>query len=96
MRNLYIVSYDISDPTRLRQVHRKMKAYGDKLQYSVFLCEINDKEKNRMISTLTTIIKHNDDQVLIIPLGPPDGYNIQNIQSIGQPFARDDSGAAVY
>ena len=36
MRNTYIVSYDISDPKRLRKVFRTMKAWGAHLQYSVF------------------------------------------------------------
>ena len=38
MRNRHIVAYDVSDPARLRRVHRKMNGFGDALQYSVFAC----------------------------------------------------------
>ncbi len=31
MRLAYLVAYDISDPKRLRRVHRTMRGYGDAL-----------------------------------------------------------------
>jgi CRISPR-associated protein Cas2 len=32
----YLVSYDISDPKRLRKVARSLEGFGVRLQYSVF------------------------------------------------------------
>ena len=40
MRTSYLVSYDISDDKRLRQVFKIMRGYGDHLQYSVFECQL--------------------------------------------------------
>ncbi|MEK7751294.1 MAG: CRISPR-associated endonuclease Cas2, partial [Acidobacteriota bacterium] len=40
MRNSYLVSYDIADDKRLRQVFKTMRAYGDHLQFSVFECQL--------------------------------------------------------
>lgn len=40
MRNTYIVSYDIADPKRLRQVFKTRKAWGDHLKFSVFECQV--------------------------------------------------------
>ena len=45
MRNRHIVAYDVSDPARLRRVHRKMNGFGDPLQYSVFACDLSAKER---------------------------------------------------
>jgi CRISPR-associated protein Cas2 len=36
MRMSYLVCYDICDEKRLRSVFKKMRAYGDHLQYPVF------------------------------------------------------------
>jgi CRISPR-associated protein Cas2 len=37
---LYIVTYDIADPKRWRQVFRAMEGYGRWLQLSVFQCRL--------------------------------------------------------
>jgi len=44
MRNLHLVAYDIADPKRLYQVHKRMRGFGDPLQYSVFVCLLSPKE----------------------------------------------------
>jgi CRISPR-associated protein Cas2 len=38
----YLVSYDISDPKRLRKVARSLEGFGVRLQYSVFECPLDD------------------------------------------------------
>ena len=44
MRKKYVVSYDITDPKRLNQICKKMRGYGDTLQYSVFICDLSLKD----------------------------------------------------
>ena len=95
MRRIHIVTYDIADDKRLRLVHRKMRGYGDHLQYSVFRCELSDKEKIQMIAELDELLHHTEDQVLIIPLGPADGYNHANIQALGKPYTYAERCATV-
>ncbi len=73
MKHRYIVAYDVSDPKRLRQVHKKMKGYGDALQYSVFQCDLSDVQKLRMVEALTELINHVEDRVLIVDVGPAVG-----------------------
>ena len=41
-RMRYLVSYDISDPKRLRKVARSLEGFGVRLQYSVFECPLDD------------------------------------------------------
>lgn len=72
MRRRYLVCYDICDPARLRKVHKKMKGYGDPLQYSVFCCELTAKEKVRLETDLSELINHHVDRILIVDLGSAD------------------------
>jgi CRISPR-associated protein Cas2 len=91
------VSYDISDPKRLRRVHRKMRGYGDPLQYSVFRCVLSPSEKILMIEALSEIIHHREDQVMMINLGPADGRVAESLETIGRAhdWSRDDRIAVI-
>lgn len=71
-RKRYLVTYDVRDPARLRQVFKAMKGYGDWLQYSVFVCDLSRAEKSAMQLHLGSIIKHSVDSVAIIDLGDMD------------------------
>lgn len=83
MRLLYIVVYDVCDDRRLRNVFRLMRGYGDHLQYSVFRCELSDHERIQMMERLSAVIKHDEDQVLLFPLGPASGMNEQRVYALG-------------
>lgn len=84
MRRLYLVTYDIADPKRLRSVFKTMKGFGSHLQFSVFQCDMPEMDVIRMRAALTDIIHHKDDQVLIIDLGPSEGCPIKRIESLGK------------
>jgi CRISPR-associated protein Cas2 len=55
-RKRYLVAYDIREDRRLRAVHKTMKAYGDPMQYSVFLCDLDSSERVRMKADLRTVM----------------------------------------
>jgi len=84
MRRLYIVTYDICDPKRLRRVFKTMKGFGAHLQLSVFQCDLPAMDLIKMKETLTQIINCTDDQVLIIDLGPTEGRPIKSIEALGR------------
>ena len=86
MRHVYLVTYDISDNERLRRVFKKMNGYGEHLQYSVFQCELSDKEHAQMIADLNPLINHREDQILLFALGPTEGYNASSTLAIGKPY----------
>ncbi len=86
MRLLYIVMYDVCDNRRLHAIFRLMRGYGDHLQYSVFRCELSDHERAQMMARLSEVIKHDEDQVLIFPLGPAGGMNEQRVYALGLPY----------
>jgi CRISPR-associated protein Cas2 len=84
MRIRYIVSYDISDPNRLRRVFRTMKGFGDPLQLSVFRCDLSSAERVLLIEAISKVINHREDQVMIIDIGPVDGRGQDRIETIGR------------
>jgi CRISPR-associated protein Cas2 len=83
MRLLYVVTYDIRDDARLRRVFKLMRGHGDHLQYSVFRCELSDRERVELMSKLAEVIKHDEDQVLLFPLGPAGGQREVNVHTVG-------------
>ena len=95
MRTLYLVTYDISNPRRLRRIYKIMRGFGDPVQLSVFRCELSDRERAEMIMALDLEIHHRDDQILIVPLGPPKGLNAQAITTLGRTLAATHRHAIV-
>ena len=95
MRRVCIVSYDISDPKRWRQVYRTMRGYGEHLQLSVFSCDLTPSQRIRMIAALESAIDANEDQVLVIDLGPSQAEPIHDIEAVGRPLAVRDRGPVV-
>jgi CRISPR-associated protein Cas2 len=86
MRNTHIVSYDISDPKRLRLVFKLMKGWGLHVQYSVFQCELDATEVSELQSALEELIDAEFDQVLFINVGPAEGRAKRAISSLGKPY----------
>lgn len=95
MRHRYLVCYDISDPKRLRQVHKKLLGFGDPLQYSVFKCDLNETEKALMLATLDDLINLARDRVMIIRLGPVDRAADDRVEFLGTPLAPWERPVAV-
>ena len=85
-RRRYLVTYDIADDKRRVRVMHTIRDHGDRLQYSVFRCDLNAREVQQLKQTLHTLIHHKDDQTLIIDLGPVDGANGDGIESIGRTY----------
>lgn len=81
--NCYLVSYDIMEPKRLHHVHRTLKGFGDPIHYSVFRCNLTNKGKIELIASLTEIIKHDEDRVMIVDLGPLEGRVEERIVFMG-------------
>ncbi len=95
MRRVYVVTYDIADDKRLRRIFKIMKGYGDHLQFSVFRCELSDRDRFELIGDLEEVIHHDEDQVLLIPLGPAGGQCEQNIEALGKPYVLPERHATV-
>jgi CRISPR-associated protein Cas2 len=86
MRNRYIVTYDIADDDRRTRVFKRLRGCGDHIQYSVFRCDLSDSERITMIAALHPLIAHQEDQILLIDLGPVDGRAESCINAIGRRY----------
>ena len=95
MRRIYLVTYDVCNDKRLRRVYKKMRGFGEHLQYSVFRCELSEKEKITMIAALDPLLHHTEDQLLIFPLGPVEGFNHRSIVALGRPYTMLERHAIV-
>jgi CRISPR-associated protein Cas2 len=71
-RRRYLVAYDIRDDKRLRQVAICMEGYGERIQYSVFVCDLSDHEFVDMRSDIEDRMKPSEDSVMVIDLGRPE------------------------
>ena len=86
MRQRYIVTYDIADASRLRKVFKLMKGYGQRLQFSVFRCDLTKMTLATMKAGLNEIIHAQEDQVLIIDVGPTEGRGEVVFESLGKAY----------
>jgi CRISPR-associated protein Cas2 len=71
----YLVTYDISDDTRLRKVHSIVRDFGQPVQYSVFLARLSESHKAELKRRLARAIHHEHDQVLLFDLGRAHGQH---------------------
>jgi CRISPR-associated protein Cas2 len=94
MRRDVLVSYDISDDTRLRKVYQTMRGHGQWLQYSVFRCELSEQERFGLMTKLDEIINHREDQVMFVDLGPV-GENKKRFTAMGRPMASRPRGGLI-
>jgi CRISPR-associated protein Cas2 len=91
VRNSYLVCYDISDEKRLAKVGKIMRGFGDRIQYSVFECQLTRADLARCRHRLSEVIDHRADQVLFVDLGPAEGRGDRVITSLGRAYTPIDS-----
>jgi len=64
----WLIGYDIADDRRLQRVGRLMEDYGQRLQYSVFLCRLEPHDLKRMRRRLLRLLNLKEDRVFLLPL----------------------------
>ncbi len=83
-RRHYLVTYDISDDKRRDRVFNTLHGFGNHVQYSVFLCELDAQDLVRLRGRLAGEVNHHEDQVLVLDLGRSIHPLEQIIDSIGR------------
>lgn len=66
-KHWHLITYDIRDPKRLRQVAKKLEGYGTRVQYSVFRCRLDRLLLEKLHWELRQLMADEDD-LLVIPL----------------------------
>lgn len=63
-----LVTYDIKDDKKRNKVCNILKNYGNRVQYSVFECDINEKIYKRMINKILPYINNDEDSLRLYHL----------------------------
>jgi len=68
----WIVSYDIPNDKRRSKVAKILEGYGRRAQYSVFECEINDEQREKLERALKREIDAEEDDIRFYPTNRAD------------------------
>lgn len=69
-RALYLVAYDVCDPSRLRHICRYLTGYKVGGQKSVFEIWATDIELRNIRGELERLMSQDEDQILILEMDP--------------------------
>jgi CRISPR-associated protein Cas2 len=94
-RRRFVVAYDIRDDKRLRRVAAAMNAYGWRMQYSVFIADLDQMELIELQALLASIVHHDLDSVAFIDVGHPAGLQRNAFSFMGRPPRLPTGGAMV-
>lgn len=94
-RRRWLVAYDIRDDVRLRRVYDVVRSHGDRLQYSVFICNLTPSEKIGLLSELRGVVHQRIDSIVLIDLGVPGRAGSARIEYMGSPVALPTDGPTI-
>ena len=81
---LYIVAYDITCDKRRKKISNLLKGYGQRVQYSVFECQLNHTKFNELRKRLIKVVKVTEDSVRFYPLSQHTSSQVE-VMGIGSP-----------
>jgi CRISPR-associated protein Cas2 len=82
---LRLVAYDISNPKRLQKVAKACEDFGIRVEYSVFECDLDDKDFERLWCRLLDVIDEDEDRVLIYRICSSCVSKIEAIGTVSRP-----------
>lgn len=86
MRKRYLIAYDVADNKRRNSIFKTLMGNGDHVQFSVFLCQLNDVELARLKGSLCQHVNARQDQVVILDLGPADSDLASRLECLGKAY----------
>ncbi len=92
-RRRYLMAYDIADPRRLRRICTLMEDHGERLQYSVFLCDLTLAERAELEGAVMAVMVLREDSVVQIDLGPVSSPAA--VRWLGRPRALPGTGPRI-
>jgi CRISPR-associated protein Cas2 len=66
-----------------------LKGFGEHLQLSVFRCDLTAMRLAQMKAALIDIIHAQEDQVLIVDVGPTEGRGAEVVESLGKAYVEE-------
>ncbi len=86
MRKRYLIAYDVSDDKRRTAIFKTLMGNGDHVQFSVFLCQLNDVELASLKGSLCGSVNARQDQIVILDLGPADSDLSSRLECLGKAY----------
>ena len=86
-RRVYLCSYDVAEDKRRTKLFELLKDHGEHVQYSVFLCSLTVMEVKRLSTCATEIIHQEEDQLLVIDIGPDDVDWTTSLSCLGKTWS---------
>ena len=65
---LVIVTYDLEDDKKRTRLHKRLKDFGPRVQYSVFEADITPEEYEKLQKMLTEVELGPDDSIRLYPI----------------------------
>lgn len=93
---LWLVCYDICDDRRRRKVYETMRGFGEHIQYSVFRCTLTPRQYEELRARLLSVIRIDQDQVLLVPLGKASTRRAQRMYTLGLPLKVPERSVRVF
>ena len=63
MSRFYVICFDVADAKRLRKVSIEMENFGQRVQYSVFECFLDESELSELKQRLEQLIMPSEDHI---------------------------------
>lgn len=70
-----LVAYDIREPARWRKVYKIVRGAGERVQYSLFRCRLDNREVERLRWRLARVMAP-EDSLLVVDLCPTCASNV--------------------
>jgi CRISPR-associated protein Cas2 len=86
VRKRYLIAYDVSDDKRRTTIFKTLMANGDHVQFSVFLCQLNDVELACLKGDLGQMLNTRLDQIIVLDLGPADSDLATKLDCMGKAY----------
>ena len=86
VRHRYLITYDIVDAKRRTKIFDLCNNEGDRVQYSVFIAELNKMELIILKGEINKFIDLETDQVLFVDLGVSKRSSLEIISSLGKRY----------
>ena len=77
---LYVVTYDISCQKRRTKLANLLLAYGKRVQYSVFECQLKTQEFRELCVKVKKVARLPEDSVRMYPLS---GHTLEQVEILG-------------
>ncbi len=95
MRRCHLGCYDVRNDTRLRRIHKLMKAYGEPWEYSVVYCTLKAVDRVRLENSAREVLNLKEDPLLLVDLGSNEEPSRERAIVLGDSLPDAESGTVV-